>query len=37
VELFTFERSIARKESCGATGPQAVAKQLAYAKSKLNI
>ena len=37
VELFTFERSIARKESWGATGPQAVAKQLAYAKSKLTM
>jgi argininosuccinate lyase len=35
-EIFTFERSIARKESWGATGPQAVARQLAYAKSILS-
>ena len=35
-QLFTFDRSIARKESWGATGPQAVAKQLAFAKSKLS-
>jgi argininosuccinate lyase len=35
VELFTFERSIRRKESWGSTGPEAVKTQLAFAKSKL--
>ncbi|MBI9049037.1 MAG: argininosuccinate lyase [Anaerolineaceae bacterium] len=36
LDLFTFERSIARKDSWGGTSKRSVTEQLAYAKRKLS-
>ena len=36
LELFTFEHSIARKDSWGATSKRSVTEQLTFAKSKLS-